>query len=272
MIMTVHHYGGELIFDQSSSEILFEELPPETKQWAESLPWEQRRHLLLLCHLICVATPEVQAEFLDNYTADGLVSRKIQDTDTEYRVKKYLKYFAIETELNDLVFRSYIKQFYIHSAQYLRKRSELYFKLVFRLVLSSEEHSNVLNYILGFEVLKLIFKMSWLQHERLYQLQKHQENFIKLYIRPIQNAHRINGIIVPPIRKDFFSKRDFFVKEPTIRSKKLIELVMATFTIDVVMDLGFSIIRNPQFLVFDPDYIFKPEPEGIFSESDFHFR
>src|SRR3712207_3039004 len=150
--MTQQKYEGDSLFKQSSSEILFEELPLETKQWAESLPWEQRRHLLLLCHLICVAPPEVQVEFLDNYTADGLVSRKLQDCDTEHRVKKYLKYFAIETELNDIVFRSYIKQFYIHSAQYVRKRAELYFKLVFRLVMSSEEHSNVLNYILGFEV------------------------------------------------------------------------------------------------------------------------
>ena len=264
--MTEQKYGGGSIFEHSSSEILFEELPLETKQWAESLPWEQRRHLLLLCHLICVSPPEVQAEFLDNYTADGLVSRKLQDTDTQYRVQKYLEKFAVKTDLNELVLRGYIKQFYIHSAQDLRNQPELYFKVVFRLVISTEEQNNILNYILGFELLKLMFQMSWLQHERLYQIQKNQEEFIKLYIKPIQLAHKINGLIVPESKKDFFSKRDFFVKKPLLNPRKLIALVMATFTTNVVIDLGFSIIRDPNFLVFDYDYIFHPEPEGIFPD------
>jgi hypothetical protein len=264
--MNGQKHGGGLIFEQSSSEILFEELPPETKQWAESLPWEQRRHLLLLCHLLCVAPPEVQAEFLDNYTADGLVSRKLQDTHTEYRVKTHFKRFAINTELNESVFRCYIKQFYIHSAQDVRNQPNLYFKLVFRLILNQEEQNNILSYVLGFEVLKLMFQMSWLQHERLYQLQKNQEDFINLYIKPIQNAHKINGIIVPEKQKTFFAKRDHFVKVPNLKPKKLIELVMATFTTDVVINLGFSIIRDPKFLVFDHGYIFQPEPDGIFRE------
>lgn len=264
--MTEEKYEGGSIFEQSSPEILYEELPPDTKQWAESLPWDQRRHLLLLCHFICVSPPEVQAEFLDNYTADGLILRKIQDTDTVYKVKSFLQKFALDTDLDELIFRVYIKQFYVHSAQYIRNQSELYFKLVFRLVFSVEEQNNILNYVLGFEVLKLIFQMSWLQHERLYQLQKNQDEFIKLYIKPIQNAHAINGLVIPEGRKAFFSKRDFYVKKPVIKPKKLIELVMATFTTDIVMDLGFSIIRDPNFLAFDYDYIFQAEPEWIFSD------
>jgi hypothetical protein len=85
------------------------------------------------------------------------------------------------------------------------------------------------------------------QHERLYQLQRNQEEFIKLYIKPIQLAHQINGIIIPEHRKEFFSKRDYFVKKPMLSPKKLIQLVMATFTTDIVIDLGFAIIRDPNF-------------------------
>jgi hypothetical protein len=264
--MSEDTYEGGLLFEQSSPEILFEELPPETKQWAESLPWDQRRHLLLLCHLICVSPPEVQAEFLDNYTADGLVSRKLQDRDTQDRVKNFLNKFVIQTDLNEIVLRGYIKQFYIHSARDVRHQPELYFKLVFHLVFSIEEQNNILNYILGFEIFKMMFQMSWLQHERLYQLQKNQDEFIKLYIKPIQNTHQINGIVVPEPSKRFFAKRDYYVKKPDIKYKKLIELIMATFTTEMVMDLGFSIIRDPNFLVFDYDYIFQPEPEWIFSD------
>ncbi len=264
--MTEQKYRLRSSFEQSSSQILFDELPLETRQWIESLPWEQRRHVLLLCHLICIAPPDVQADFLDNYTADGLVSRKLQDTDTQNRVKEHLKGFAINAELDEPSLRAYIKQFYIHSAQDVRNQPELYFELVFRLVLSAEEQNNILNYILGFELLKLMFQMSWLQHERLYQLQKQQEDFINLYIRPIQTAHRINRIVVPEGRDIFFARRDFFVKKPKIKPKKLIELVIATFTTDVVINLGFLIIRDRNFLVFDYEYIFQPEPEGMFPE------
>jgi hypothetical protein len=41
---------------------------------------------------------------------------------------------------------------------------------------------------------------------------------------------------------------------------------MATFTTDVVSNLGFLIMREHKFLAFDYEYIFQPEPEGMFPE------
>ncbi len=263
--MTEQKYRREFIFEQISSESLVEDLPPEAKKWLESLPWEQRRHVLLLCHLLCISTPEKQAKFLDAYTADGLVSRKFKDIDAQRRVQENLKYFHLKINLDEVLFRIYIKQFYIHSSKH-SKQPDLYFQLVFRLLLDPEQENNIFYYILGFELLKMMFKMSWLQHERLYQLQKNQESFIKLYIKPIQIAHEINGIVVPERRNSFFAKRSFFVKKPLIRTRKLIEIVMATFTTDVVINLGFLIIRDRKFLKFDYEFIFQPEPEGIFPE------
>jgi hypothetical protein len=109
-----------------------------------------------------------------------------------------------------------------------------------------------------------MFQMSWLQHERLYRLQKNQESFIKNYIKPIQYTHRINGIIIPKYEHIFFAKRNYYLTKPTIREKKLIELVMATFNTDTVTNLGFLIIRHLNFLVFDYEYIFNSEPEALF--------
>ncbi|HEY9648887.1 MAG TPA: hypothetical protein V6C88_21080, partial [Chroococcidiopsis sp.] len=147
-------------------------LPSEARQWFESLPWHQRRYILSLCYLMCAAPPEVQAGFLDDYTADGLVSRKLDDRDTEQRVKEYLREFRIETELSEATLRLYIRQFYIHSAQDARRQPDLYLESALRLVFSTEERNNVFNYILGFELLKMLFRMSWHQHERLYRLQR----------------------------------------------------------------------------------------------------
>ncbi len=236
-------------------------LPQEAQAWVESLPWYQRRYVLSLCYLMCGASPEIQAEFLDNYTADGLVSRKLEDRETKQRVKDYLQEYHIDTNLSEGVLRSYIRQFYIHSAQDSRRQPDLYLESALKLVFSNEERSNVFNYILGFELLKMMFRMSWLQHERLYRLQRNQEEFITTYIKPIQHAHRINGIIVPKDEGVFFAKRSYFVQEPEISAKKLIELIMATFTTDIVTTFGFSIIRHANSLVFDYEQIYQPEPD-----------
>lgn len=204
--------------------------------------------------------------FSKPYTAEELVRNMLLDRFFHNIVKKYLKKFSIEQELNDSVLKKYVQQFYIHSTQDLRAKRELSFESFVRLVNNREEPDDYLiyYYILGFEILKMIFQMSWLQHERLYGLQKNQESFIKTYIKPIQHTHRINGIIVPKYERVFFAKRSYFVKKPQIKEKKLTELVMATFTADTVTNLGFLIIRHLNFLVFDYDYIFGEEPESLF--------
>lgn len=239
-------------------------IPVEVREWADSLPLNQRRYVLALCYLISSAPREIQLEFLSNYATDSLVSKMVQDQFPQRIVKKYFKKFHLDRELNEGVLKNYIKQFYIHSARNLRIQPDLYLEIVLRLICNVEERKNFFNYILGFEVLKMIFQMSWLQHEQLYGLQKNQESFLKTYIRPIQHTHRINGLVVPKHENVFFAKRNYFVKKPHIKEKKLVELVMATFTADTVTNLGFSIVRHLNFLVFDYEYIFNSEPECIF--------
>lgn len=235
-------------------------LPLQARHWLQSLPWAQRRYVLSLCHLMCATPPEMQAEFLDDYTADGLVSRIIQDRDTQQRVNAYLRQFRIKTELSETVLRSYIRQFYIHSAQDMRQQPDLYLESALKLVASSEERNSVFNYVLGFELIKQIFQMSWSQQERLYRLQISQEEFIKNYIKPIRHTHRLNSIIVPKDEGLFFARRDYYVQLPDISGKRLVELVMATFTTAIVTNFGFGIIRHPNSFQFEYDYVYGPEP------------
>ncbi|MCY6489976.1 MULTISPECIES: cobyrinic acid a,c-diamide synthase [Leptolyngbya] len=245
-------------------ENVLDKLPPEAKQWAESLPWNQRRYVLSLCHLLCAASPEVQAEFLDEYTANGLISKLIENHEIRQKVKNNLDRFHITTELSERLLRGYIRQFYIHSAQDARRQPELILESALRVVVSTEERNNIFNYVLGFELVKLLFRMSWLQHERLYRLQHNQEEFITLYLKPIQRTHRLNQIIVPRDEKLFFARRDYFVERPSISDKKLIELAIATFTTEAIIQFGFSVIRHPDAVVFDHDYIFNRDSEAVF--------
>ncbi|WP_008318387.1 hypothetical protein [Leptolyngbya sp. PCC 6406] len=254
-----------MVFVQPDNDPIFGSLPLQAKGWLEGLPWEQRRYVLSLCHLMSASPPEMQAEFLDDYTADGLVFRVIQDQDTKQKVSSYLQQFHIQTELTEPVLRSYIRQFYIHSAQDARQQPDLYLESALRLMISTQERNSVFSYMLGFELIKLMFQMSWSQQERLYRIQISQEEFIRNYIRPIQHTHRINGIVVPKDEDQFFARRDYFVKKPALQGKRLVELVMATFTAETVSSFGFGIIRTQNSFQFDYEYIYAAEPaEAIF--------
>lgn len=248
-----------------SIENILQKLPPEAKSWAESLPWNERRYVLSLCHLLCAASPDVQAEFLDEYTANGLISKLIENHEIRQKVKLNLDHFQITTELTESVLRSYIRQFYIHSAQDSRRKPDLILESALRVVVSTEERNHILNYVLGFEIIKLLFQMSWLQHERLYRLQRNQEEFITLYLKPIQQTHRLNQIIVPKDEKLFFARRDYYVQQPDISEKKLIELAIATFTTEIISNFGFSVIRHPDAIAFDREFIFAIDAEAAFA-------
>jgi hypothetical protein len=249
--------------NSTDPDSIFAQLPPQARDWAEQLHWNERRYVLSLCHILCAAPSEVQAEFLDEYTADGLVSRLIEDRDTRQKVKYYLEQFHIETPLTESLLRGYIRQFYIHCAQDMQRQPEQYLEVAVRLIGSSEESNNAFNYTLGFELLKMMFTMSWIQQERLYRIQRNQDEFLNKYIKPIRFAHQINGIVVPKDKKKFFAKRDYYVQMPKISRKKLTELVMVTFRAETVTEFGFSVIRHPNYLQFNYEYIYTPEAEDI---------
>ncbi|MBO9997635.1 MAG: cobyrinic acid a,c-diamide synthase [Cyanobacteria bacterium SID2] len=249
--------------DSIQSNSIFANLPDEAREWAEKLHWNERRYVLSLCHILCASPSETQAEFLDEYTADGLVSRLLEDLDTYHKVKRHLEQFRIETELTESLLRAYIRQFYIHCAQDMHRQPEQYLEVAVRLMGNSEESNNAFNYTLGFELLKMLFVMSWMQQERLYRLQRNQEEFLNRYIKPIRFTHQLNGIVIPKDKKKFFAKRDYYIQIPKISKKKLQELVMATFTADTVTEFGFAIIRHPNHLQFDFDYVYTTESEDI---------
>ena len=255
----------EKFFEPNKEDSIIERLPQEVKEWAASLPWHQRRYVLSFSYILCASSPEKQAEFLDDYIADGLAIKMLQDIDTINRVNKYLRRFRAKTKINEYVLRNYIRLYYIHATQDVNFQSKQYLESAMKLVINAEERNQVFNYILGFELIKIMFTMSWLQHERLARLQTNQEDFINTYIKPIQYAHQANDIIVPKDKGVFFAKRDYYVQIPEISSKKLLELIIETFTSSKVNKCGFVITRHIKALRFDFDYIFQQqEQEGIF--------
>lgn len=260
-------FNYKLVSTPTSNQAIsiVETIPIEVRKWATNLPLNQRHYILsLLFHLVCENSPEAKSEILDDFTADSLVVKILQDQVPKKLVKRYLRQFNIAKELDEYFLKIYVKQFCIHTSRDLSQKPYFYLESVIQLVHNPEERNKFFYYILGCEIIKMMFQMSWLQHERLYQLQKHQESFLKTYIKPIQYSHKINNIIVPKHENVFFAKRDYFIKTPRIKSEKLNSLVIDTFTPHTVTNLGFLIIHHLNFLVFDYDYIYNSEPECIF--------
>ncbi|MEL6606197.1 MAG: cobyrinic acid a,c-diamide synthase [Cyanobacteria bacterium J06614_10] len=243
-------------FDLENPLPILSSLPDEASEWLTTLPWEQRRYILSLCHLMCATPAEQQAEFLDAYTAEGLLSHIADDDDTRRRVNEHLKRFRCHTVLNDDTFRHYIRHVYLHSMRDTDQRPELYLETVLMLIGSARKRSSVLCYILGFEILKLLFLMSWEQHERLSSLQVNKEQFARMFVQPVQAAHRLQGIVVPTKEKAFFARRDYYIQRPEIAPQRLVELVIASFQADKIIEIGFTVLRHPNAIHFDYDYVY----------------
>ncbi len=238
---------------------VIEALPPEAQQWLLGLPWVQRRYVLSLCHVMCATPPEEQAQFLDEYTADGVISRIIHDQDTQQRIYHHLRRFRIETTLTEKVLRRYIRLYYLHAAQARQHWDKAYLESAIRLMMDGQEHNRVLTYIVGFELLILLFGMSWQQHERFYTLQPHQEDFFNLYIRPVQRAHRLNGVIVPKDEHRFFARRNYFIRVPQLKPGQTRALIMASFFPKQISQLGAIVMRHQNALQFDYEHIFQQD-------------
>lgn len=247
---------------QKIKQQVIEALPPEAQQWLLGLPWVQRRYVLSLCHVMCATPSEEQARFLDEYTADGVISRIIHDQDTQQRIYHHLRRFHIKTKLTEKLLRRYIRQYYLHAAQARQHQDKAYLESAIRLMMDGQEHNRVLTYILGFELLILLFGMSWQQHERFYTLQPNQEDFFHLYIRPVQQAHRLNGVIVPKDEHRFFARRDYFVRVPQLKLSQARALIMASFSPKQISQLGAIVMRHQNALQFDYEHIFQQDSKS----------
>lgn len=233
--------------------------------------------MLSLCRITCVSAPAsvsrsiatgcLQAGSLHDLLETDLLWRLLADQGCRQRVDGQLKRFHIPLTLTEPLLKAYLRQLYTHLAQDSQPPPHLYLEAALHLVTSDEERSSIFHYILGFELLKLMFQLSWSQHERLYRLQVSQEDFIRAYIKPIQQAHRNNRIIRPKDEGQFFARRDYFVQLPRLAGDRLTHLVMTTFTVASTVNLGLSLICHPSSFQFDYATVFAAEPEeAIFNQ------
>lgn len=193
------------------------------------------------------------------------IDRILNAAQLNHSVKYHLSRLQRPTELTPSLIQNYIRQFHCHALQNSRRQASSSLQSALQLFMSQDEDlqpivdqcNPILSYILGFEIITMLFEMSWQQHERLYYLQHNQEHFFHHYIKPIQLAHRLNDKVIPRDAKLFFAKREYFVQRPCLRPLQLKALALATFPAETVLELGFEVIRHPRSFVFDYSAIFE---------------
>lgn len=195
-------------------------------------------------------------EFLESFSSTQEAAPS--DRDLQSQVQKHLDRFCLNVILTPESIHPYLRQFYIHIAQHSRTESPALLKRMGRL----DHRKYLMAYILGFELVKMMFRMSWQEQERLYCLQHNPEEFRALYICPIQLTHQLNELVVPRDRNRFFARRDYFVKRPKFRTNQLETLAMATFTAESILEFGFRVMRHAESFQFDYRAIFEVREES----------
>ncbi len=175
-------------------------------------------------------------------------------------VQFHLSRLQRPTELTETLIKDYIRQFNFHALQDLRREASSFLESALQLFINQDDRNPILCYLLGFEIITMLFEMSWQQHERLYYLQHNQEYFFHHYIKPIQTAHRLNDTIIPRDADIFFAKRTYFIQRPFLRPKQLKAIAIATFPAETILQLGFEVMRHPRSFIFEASAIFD-EPE-----------
>jgi hypothetical protein len=192
------------------------------------------------------------------------IDRILNAAHLNHSVQYHLTRLQRPTQLTPSLIQNYIRQFHCHALQDSRRKASSSLHSALQLFVSQDEDLGsivdqchpILSYLLGFEIITMLFEMSWQQHERLYYLQHNQEYFFHHYIKPIQIAHRLNDKIIPRDATIFFAKRAYFVQRPCLRPQQLKALALATFPAETILELGFEVIRHPRSFIFDHSAIF----------------
>jgi hypothetical protein len=201
-----------------------------------------------------------QRHLRTDYSNPEAIDRILNAAHHHHSVQFHLSRLQRSTELTSTLIKDYIRQFNFHALQDSRREGTSVLQSALQLFVSQDDRNPILCYLLGFEIITMLFEMSWQQHERLYYLQHNQEYFFHHYIKPIQMAHRLNDKIIPRDADIFFAKRSYFIQRPLLRPQQLKAIAIATFPAETILQLGFEVMRHPRSFIFEASAIFD-EPE-----------
>lgn len=205
-----------------------------------------RRFLLNALTLFATVSPEQQHQAINDLIQSELVvlADKSQKF-LERRVREILSRFHIAKTLSERETQEYYYRYYMLTGVIPEK-------------LTPDCLNLLLRFVVGTETIKMLFRMSFMEQQRFFELQGKYSTQAMLFYRYIK-----------PIRAKLFReevlKRDasgnHYYRHLTLEDEEILDYVFDIFELDRVLYLGDFAER----LVFEPDYIFSVAEEGVTS-------
>ncbi|MCS6793601.1 MAG: hypothetical protein N3E45_15190 [Oscillatoriaceae bacterium SKW80] len=199
-----------------------------------------RRYLLNSFTLFASISPEQQHQILnDLIQAEILNLAKKSQNYIQNKIIEVLKTFGIvksmqPSEIADYYYRYYLMTGFIPedvTADYLSK---------------------IIDFILGVEIAKMILSMSFIQQQRLFEIQGNYSNQVILFYRYIKPIRR-KLIADKVIKRD--KRGEHYYAIPLLTESEKLDYVFELFNMDKILYLGSS-AKN---FTFDKEYIYNQE-------------
>ncbi|AFY80971.1 hypothetical protein [Oscillatoria acuminata] len=198
-----------------------------------------RRYLLNSLTLFACISPEQQHQALNDLIQSELVSlaEKTQ-TYLHDRIHAVLKYFDVDETGESKRIAEYYYRYYLLTGTVPEN-------------LTAEYLTHLLNFIIGIEVLKIIFMMSFIEQQRFFEIQGRyaiQVMIFYRYIKPIRDKLIHEKLIIRDVAGSFYYTKI------NLSEERILDYIFEAFKLEKIETLG----ELAKDLQFDREYIYKP--------------
>jgi hypothetical protein len=198
-----------------------------------------RRYLLNSLTLFACISPEQQHQALNDLIQSELVS--LAEKTQMYlhdRIHAVMNRFGIDQSGESKRIAEYYYRYYLLSGTVPEN-------------LTTEYLTHLLNFILGIEVIKIIFAMSFIEQQRFFEIQGRyaiQVMIFYRYIKPIRDKLMDEKLISRDV------SGSYYYTKPSLSEDKVLDYIFEVFKLDTIENLG----ELAKDLQFDLEYIYKP--------------
>jgi hypothetical protein len=202
-----------------------------------------RRYLLNSMTLFASISPEQQHQILNDLIQSELLNLAEQSKKyLQERITAAFNKFCIGKILGEKEIAEYCYNYYLSSG-------------IIPDEMTAESLNKLGDFILGLELLKCIFLMSFVEQQRFFELQGNYSSQAVLfyrYIRPI----RSKLIKEKVVNRDIIG--NYYYSRPWVNERELVDYILELFNLESILYLG----QTAKKLTFEKEYIYKSHEPG----------
>jgi hypothetical protein len=201
-----------------------------------------RRYLLNSLTLFASISPEQQHQILnDLIQSEIMILAGKTQKHIQANVQSILTQLGLERSLNEKEIADCYYRYYLLTGFIPEEVTSNYLKIL-------------INFILGIELARLLFSMSFVEQQRFFELQGNYSTQVVLfyrYIRPIRNKMIKENLISRDVAGNHYYTK------PIFKENELMDYVFDLFNLEKILYLGSCSSK----IIFDKDYVYKASLE-----------